>query len=236
MGQRWLAIVAIGLWMLTACQASRPAPQAGPPRDSDFDYPLSMRDFVDRSEVIVRGTVVKRSFLGLTTLNYSGPGHALIIEAPDSASIRATPWVEITAETENGLTETLRTSNTTRGWTPYSAYTLRVDQVFKAPASLVANQEIVLHKLGTLDDDGKHGGPTPPLAVGSAYLFALVRAPDGVNYNQQFAGASCLALGGLPEPNDEEVFELWNEPRKVGFTRETRVDDFLAELEQGLER
>lgn len=234
MGQRWLAIVAIGLWMLTACQASRPAPQAGPPRDSDFDYPLSMRDFVDRSEVIVRGTVVKRSFLGWTTKGYGGPGHTLMIEAPDAQSIRATPYIEVTADAELGRTETLRLRNSSRGWLPFTAYTLHVDQVYKAGGSLTANQEIVLHKLGSLDSDNLYSGPTPPLAAGSAYMFALVLAPDGVAYSQHFAGASCLALGGVPEPDDDEVYELWNEPRVVGFTRDTRVEDFLAAMEHEL--
>jgi hypothetical protein len=227
-------IMATGLWALAACSPAARMPSEDPDPSAIYDSPGSMKDFVDRSDVIFQGTVLERTFLGLTTRNYSGPGHTLIIEAPDAASVRETPFVEVTALSEAGQSETLRLRNSSRPWTPYTAYRLRVNRVYKAIPSVAAEQEVVLHAVGALDGGGRHGGPTPPMAEGSQYLFALVRAPDQVNFSQHFAGASRLALGGYPDPGDDTVSEMWNRPTPVRFTSATRVDAFVAELKAAL--
>lgn len=201
---------------------------------ANFEYPTSMQDYVDRSEIVISGTIVNRSFLGWTTNNYSGENNALVIEAPDAQSIRATPYIEITAETEEG-NQLIRVRNTTRNWRPYSAYTIRVDHIFKTDGSIAVDHEITLHRIGTLDGANQHGAPTPPLSVDDEYLFALVKAPDSVNYSQGFSGASCLSLSGGPNAtNSSDVYEMWNIPVIVGFTENTDADSFLAALNNAL--
>lgn len=226
--------ISTALWALAACRTADPMPEEATSPDTVRDYPGSMQDFVEQSALIVRATVLERNFLGWTTRHYSGPDHSLLIEAPDAASIRGTPFVEVTAMTEGESAETVRRGSGYHDWTPYSAYRLRVDQVYRASPAVTTRQEIILHKVGTLEEGGKHGGPTPPLAKGSAYLFALVQAPDRVNFSQHFAGASCLALGGHPEAGDDTVYEMWNRPTPVRFTSATRVDAFVAELKAAL--
>ncbi len=211
-----------------------PREDIGQSPSSRFAYPASMQDFVAESAIVISGTIVNRSFLGWTTVNYSGPDDTLVIEAPDVRSIKATPYVEITAETESGQ-ETIRVHNASRDWQPYSAYTIRVDHVFKSDGSIAPNHEITLYKLGTLDGANAHGGPTPPLDVGDSFLFALVKAPDGIHYAQHFAGASCLTLGGATGGRGD-VYETWNRPQVVRFSEHREVDDFLAELEDALPR
>ncbi len=211
-----------------------PREEIGKSHAMNFAYPASMQDFVVESAIVISGTIVNRSFLGWTTVNYSGPDDTLVIEAPDVWSIKATPYVEITAETESGQ-ETIRVHNASRGWQAYSAYAIRVDHVFKSDGSIAPNHEITLHKLGTLDGANAHGGPTPPLDVGDSFLFALVKAPDGIHYAQHFAGASCLTLGGATGGRGD-VYETWNKPEVVRFSEHRKVDDFLAELEDALPR
>lgn len=211
-----------------------PREDIGQSPSSRFAYPASMQDFVAESAIVISGTIVNRSFLGWTTVNYSGPDNTLVIEAPDVRSIKATPYVEITAETESGQ-ETIRFHNASRDWQPYSAYAIRVDHVFKSDGSIAPNHEITLYKLGTLDGANAHGGPTPPLDVGDSFLFALVKAPDGIHYAQHFAGASCLTLGGATGGRGD-VYETWNRPQVVRFSEHREVDDFLAELEDALPR
>ncbi len=211
-----------------------PREDIGQSPSSRFAYPASMQDFVAESAIVISGTIVNRSFLGWTTVNYSGPDNTLVIEAPDVRSIKATPYVEITAETESGQ-ETIRVHNASRDWQPYSAYAIRVDHVFKSDGSIAPNHEITLYKLGTLDGANAHGGPTPPLDVGDSFLFALVKAPDGIHYAQHFAGASCLTLGGATGGRGD-VYETWNRPQVVRFSEHREVDDFLAELEDALPR
>lgn len=198
-----------------------------------MDYPKSMQDFVDRSSVIISGTIVTREFLGWTTKNYSGPNGELVIEAPDVASIRATPYIEITAEIEGGANETIRVSNISRGWKPYTEYHIEIDHIFRSDGTIMEGDEVVLHKIGTLDENNEHGGPTPPLSVGGEHVFALTRTPDGVSFGQQFAGASCLKLG-IGTVGTDEVYEMWNTPSIVAFTLNTEVGDFLSELEDAL--
>jgi len=195
-------------------------------------YPTSVQDLVDRSDIVISATVMSRSFLGWTTKGYSGPGNTLLIEAPDHLAILATPYVEITAETENG-NEVIRIPNNSRRWVPFSAYTVRITYIHKSNGDVAIDHDIVVHRKGLLDrgtSGYEHADVAPPWVIGDSFLLTLNRAPDGVNYQTPFSGASCLVLGGGPGTGSDKVYENWNTRVLVGFTSNTNISAFLTEL------
>jgi len=200
---------------------------------SGSGYPLSMADFVEASEAIISGTVTSRTFLGLTTHPYSGTNGELEIDVPNEAAILATPYIEITAETQDGL-ETLRMRPEMQNWIPFSSYTINVDHIYKNDGSLDVNDEITLHQTGTIET-GYHMAEMPPMDVDDQFLFALVKSPDGVNYEYSYLGAGRLSLDGPVLSGPGSVLETWNDPLVVRFTSNTTAAAFLQELEAAID-
>lgn len=221
--------------------SARLQPPPGPPRGPVHSnpaalsrrYPGSMADWVADAEIIVGGTVTGRSFLGWTTKYFTGPDDTLVIEAPDEAAIKATAYVEITAETEEG-NQVIRMDITHLPWQAYSSYTLRVDQIYKGDGIVRVGDEVPLYRPGTLEL-GRHAAYTPPMNEGETFLFALKKQPDGIHYGVSYSGSGCLSLGDAADGSGV-VMEMWNEPTVVSFTDSTTVRSFLAELEETVGR